>query len=110
MTKHYLPPTVEDEDPDCTDDGANLEYVRPCDMSRTPSSSSTASSTAGRSQPAESDAGDKRQHGERNDIEVESWNKILWLHEEYRRHQAAKYQRNSQTMTPTERANKGEYT
>lgn len=96
MPKYYLPPTVEDEEsPDSSSDDSvpisDCGTNPMCDdtttrdqFSRTPSSS-TISSTAEHSQYL---VGEKTSQGvraaSRNTIDIESWNRILELHEEYR--------------------------
>ena len=100
MSKYYLPPTVEDveeESSECCSEGLTPPsnddpvYAIPRDPSRRASSSTISSTTPFNDQSLDSGSRDKSQPKHRNSIDVDSWNRILQLHEEYKHHRPSRH-------------------
>lgn len=88
MTKHYQPPTVEDDTSECCTDNlapqpdGNQITTTPRDQSQTTTSSTTGSAVSDKSS---SDSGSETnsQSIVPHPIDVECWSRILQLYEEY---------------------------
>lgn len=86
MTKHYQPPTVEDDTSECYADilapqpDGNQTTITPRDQSQT---TTTTGSTVSDKSSSDSGSETKSQPVVPNPIKVECWNQILQLYEEY---------------------------
>ena len=93
MTKHYQPPTVEDDGSECNTNhfapqfDGNQTAIIPRDQSQTTSSSTTSSTVS----PEHSSNGGSESNSQPtapNPIGIECWNRILQLYEEYQHQQS----------------------
>jgi hypothetical protein len=88
MTKHYQPPTVEDDTSECYTDNlapqpdGNQITIIPCDQSQTTTSSTTGSAVSDKSS-SDSRSETNSQPTVPNPIDVECWERILQLYEDY---------------------------
>jgi hypothetical protein len=86
MTKHYQPPTVEDDTSECYTDNlapqpdSNQTTIMPRDQSQT---TTTSGSTVSDKSSSDSESETNSQPVVPNPLDVECWNQILQLYEEY---------------------------